>query len=222
MKRLAMDTSTDRASIAVQVDDKVYEAHQTGVKQHAQVLLPMVETLLDNAGVTLAQLDALVFGCGPGSFTGLRITLSVAKALAYVHALPMMPVSSLAAIAYDMRTHVAIGEHVLAMMDARMNQVYWGVFQRTDADHMVLQDPLRVSDVGDVSVGQPVLIAGAGLEPYLAQLSPSITVRSVHACFPQARVMLDYAAKHAIDSVSASDAAPLYIRQQVTQGEKNG
>ena len=128
MTLLAIDTSTERATVALAVGDTVFHDEKHNVREHAQCLLPMINGLLEKAAVSLSQLDGIVFGCGPGSFTGLRITCSMAKALAYAHDLPLFPVSSLAAIAnkvYHVTENLKPDTHVLAMLDARMQQVYF-------------------------------------------------------------------------------------------------
>ena len=101
MNLLAIDTSTEHATVAVTAHGELFSEEQGSMRQHAQFLLPMVERMLGLAGLSLTQLDGIVFGRGPGSFTGLRIACSVAKGLAYAHDLPLYPVSSLAAIAYE-------------------------------------------------------------------------------------------------------------------------
>src|ERR1700733_12183845 len=100
MNLLAIDTSTTRASLAINLGGEILSKEQDAQHSHARLLLPMIEQLLAEAQLTINQLDGIVYGCGPGSFTGLRIACSIAKGLAYAHDLPLFPVSSLAAIAH--------------------------------------------------------------------------------------------------------------------------
>lgn len=102
-KLLAIDASTDQASVALLINGVSISEEQGSQRTHAQILLPMIDKLLTEANSSLNQLDGIVFGCGPGSFTGLRIACSMAKGLAYAHDLPLIPVSSLAAIAWTAR-----------------------------------------------------------------------------------------------------------------------
>lgn len=224
MNLLAIDTSTELASVALAVGDEMLTEEQGHLRQHAQFLLPMIERLLAAAQLRLNQLDGIVFGRGPGSFTGLRITCSVAKALAYAHSLPMYPVSSLLAIAnevYQMDPIIAPETQVLAMIDARMHQVYWGCFARDS-----VQPNEQVSSVTDMLLPSdaPLILAGVGFESYLAQLSPSIQAQIIkqQVVFPHARSMIRVAQSGQIQTVSAQEALPVYVRNQVVQGGSCG
>ena len=103
MKLLAIDTSTEVASVAVLLDEAIFCTELESQKTQAQLLLPMIDKLMIDTGIQMNQLDGIIFGCGPGSFTGLRIACSIAKGLAYAHDLNLIPVSSLAAIAWSAR-----------------------------------------------------------------------------------------------------------------------
>jgi len=131
MNLLAIDTSTSYASVALEFNGTMFVEEAFEIREHARVLLTMVERVLSSAGTELKNLDGIVFGEGPGSFTGLRIACSVAKGLAYAHDLPLYPVGSLLAIAFEARH---MNTSVLAMMDARMNQVYW-MFDPVSSEH---------------------------------------------------------------------------------------
>lgn len=126
-KILALDTSTQACSVALSIDGEVREDFRDIPRQHTQLLLPMVEQILADAGLTLQQLDGIAFGRGPGSFTGLRICTGVVQGLALGAELPVAPVSTLAALAWQARQqHQADG--VLAALDARMDELYWGAY----------------------------------------------------------------------------------------------
>ncbi len=218
MKLLAIDTSTERATVALSLGDVFYCDAQDGLRKHAQLLLPMVEGLLAKSGTSLNQLDGIVFGRGPGSFTGLRIACSVAKALAYAHDLPVFPVSSLAAIAdevyyTEMAFPPASPPHtqVLAMLDARMQQVYWACFARDN-----FSPDEHVSAPEDViSPATPVIVAGVGLDSYAAQFPSAIAAPSVkqRVVYPEARAMIRLVRRGHITAVSAADALPVYVRE---------
>lgn len=128
MKLLALDTSTEACSAALWIDGDVREQYALTPNDHGRHILEMVDTLFAEAGVALASMDALAFGRGPGSFTGVRIAVGVVQGLALGAELPVVPVSSLAALARG-----AHGEHrataILAAIDARMNEVYWGCYR---------------------------------------------------------------------------------------------
>lgn len=214
MKLLAIDTSTDRASVALAVDENIYSDEQGSLRQHAQLLLPMIDGLLVKAGTQLNQLDGIVFGRGPGSFTGLRIACSIAKALAYAHDLPLFPVSSLAAIAdevYHTETDLASGTQVLAMLDARMQQVYWACF----AQNNVSPDEQVTAPEEVFSLAERLIVAGAGLDAYASQFSSLLQTQIVKRCaiYPEARAMIRLVRRGQIQPVSAADALPVYVRE---------
>ena len=132
MKLLAIDTSSDACSVALQVGENISEKHVVEPRAHTRILVPTIDELLRGAGIELAELDALVLGNGPGSFVGMRIGASVAQGICYGAGLRIVPVSSLAAIAAEaIETHGA--DRVLVAQDARMHEVYLGKFHR-DAD----------------------------------------------------------------------------------------
>ncbi|MEW6764598.1 MAG: tRNA (adenosine(37)-N6)-threonylcarbamoyltransferase complex dimerization subunit type 1 TsaB [Pseudomonadota bacterium] len=125
MKLLAIDTSTEACSAALLIEGNLLEEYALAPRQHTQLILPMVQNLLAGAGASLNQLDGIAFARGPGAFTGLRIAAGVTQGLAFGADLPVMPVSSLAALAHAAwRLHGA--ERVLTALDARMHEVYWG------------------------------------------------------------------------------------------------
>ena len=104
MNLLAIDTSTEQASVGLLNDDVVTERFHPSQRQHAHFLLPLIDELLSDSSVSLNQLDGIIFGRGPGSFTGIRIACSVAKDLAYAHDLPLFTCSTLSAIAEEALT----------------------------------------------------------------------------------------------------------------------
>ncbi|WP_028387747.1 tRNA (adenosine(37)-N6)-threonylcarbamoyltransferase complex dimerization subunit type 1 TsaB [Legionella fairfieldensis] len=224
MNLLAIDTSTECASVALASHESLFSKEQEGPRQHAQFILPMIESLLAEAELSMNQLDAIVYGRGPGSFTGLRIACSVAKGLAYAHDLPLFPVSSLAAIAHEVlyTDKTLKNVSVLALIDARMNQLYWACFDRQLNEEVKEQ----VSDVTDIlpEGKQPLVVAGVGYESYLPGLSSAVHSRMINhfTIYPRAQAMLRLVLANKIKPVSAIDASPVYIRNQITQGEPRG
>ena len=214
MKLLALDTSTERATVALAIGDDVYSAEQGSLRQHAQLLLPMIENLLAQASTQLNQLDGIVFGRGPGSFTGLRIACSIAKALAYAHDLPLYPVSSLASVAEEVfhtEPDLAPDTQVIAMLDARMQQMYWACFDRHDfspAEQVTAPEDIFAPTV-------PLIVAGVGLETYSAQFPLSLQTQSIKQRFvyPEAQAMIRLVRRGQIPAVSAAEALPIYVRE---------
>lgn len=125
MKLLALDTSTEACSAALLVDNQVYERFEINPRGHSEFILNMFDALLAEAGISLSTIDALAFGRGPGSFTGVRIGAGVAQGIAFAHDLPVVPISSLAALA-----QASGAKKSLAAIDARMGEVYWGGYEQ--------------------------------------------------------------------------------------------
>lgn len=222
MKLLAIDTSTDIASVALLIGDTLYTDSQPGLKSHAQLLLPMIDQLMNQADAHLSQLDGIIFGCGPGSFTGLRITCSVAKGLAYAHNLDLIPVSSLGAIAQAAREQMAFEDTpILAVLDARMQEMYWGYF-----DKQCMQAEEKVTAAKDILIpnAENLVLAGVGIDAYWEALPLDLKqqISTKITCYPSAAAMIRLTLRAGINPVSIDKAQPVYVRNQVTQGDKRG
>lgn len=178
----------------------------------------MVEEVLAEGGYSLGQMDALAFGRGPGSFTGLRIGAGVVQGLAFGADLPVVPVSTLAALAQGQDA-----TRVLAALDARMGQVYWGLCVNTGSG-MTLLEPERVSAPGDIVLpgGDTWIGVGSGWDEYAAALLAHLG-SSIHAwqpqVWPRARHVAELGARGVAggSAVAAQEALPLYVRDDVAQ-----
>ena len=216
MKILAFDTSTEACSVAVWADGATIERLELG-SQHSERILPMVQEVLAEAGLGLKQLDAIAFGRGPGSFTGLRIGAGVTQGLAFGADLPVVPVSSLAALAQGVDA-----PKVLAAFDARMQQVYWGVYARNAQGLMGLQGGEIVIAPKDVPMpdGAGWMGAGGGWDQYAGELSLRLGDKIKEwrrQCLPRARHVaeLGAAAFQAGQAVPPEQALPVYVRDEV-------
>lgn len=217
MKILALETATEACSAAVWHDGQVVERFELG-RRHSERILSMVDEVLVESGYTLGQMDALAFGRGPGSFTGLRIGAGVAQGLAFGADLPVVPVSTLAALAQGQNT-----TQVLAALDARMGQVYWGLCVDTGSG-MTLVQPERVSTPGEIVLpeGGPWLGVGSGWDVYadalLAHLGNNIDTWQAHVS-PRARHVAELGARGLADgnALAPQEALPLYVRDDVAQ-----
>lgn len=148
MRLLALDTATEACSVALLTEHGLISESVEIGRGHAQEILGMVDRILAEGGATLASLSGIVAGIGPGSFTGVRVSVAVAQGLAFGAGLPVIPVSSLEALAAE-----AIGrgaERVLACLDARMGEVYWGCFAAEAAG--------LLSALGPPAVGPPAAV----------------------------------------------------------------
>lgn len=133
---LALDTATEACSVALHLGDEIIHRYEIAPRLHAQRVLPMVQEVLAEAGLSLSQVDAIAFGRGPGAFTGVRIAIGVVQGLAFGLERPVLPMSNLAIIAQRAWRERGISQ-VAAAIDARMDEVYWGCY-RLDGEVMVL------------------------------------------------------------------------------------
>lgn len=129
MKLLAFETATEACSVAVYVDGEVHERFEIAPRRHAELALPWAESLLAEAGIARAQLDAIALSRGPGAFTGVRLAIALAQGIALALDRPLVPVSTLAVLAAR-----ADGDRILAAIDARMGEIYAGTFERDGDD----------------------------------------------------------------------------------------
>ena len=125
MKLLAFETATEACSVALWFDGEVRERFEIAPRRHAELALPWADALLADAGIARSQLDAIAVGRGPGAFTGVRLAIALGQGIALALDRPLVPVSTLEALAFD-----APGDRVLAAIDARMGEVYLGAFAR--------------------------------------------------------------------------------------------
>lgn len=128
MKLLAFETATEACSVALWIDGEVHERFELAPRRHAELSLPWAQQLLADAGIGKSQLDAIAVGRGPGAFTGVRLAIALAQGIALALDRPIVPMSTLAALA--MRAPTSDGARVIAAIDARMGEVYVGRFQR--------------------------------------------------------------------------------------------
>lgn len=131
MKLLAIDTSTDACSVALFIDGEIREKFEIVPREHTKLILPMVDELLADAQIKPQHLDAVALSRGPGSFTGVRIATGVAHGIAFGADIPVVLVSTLAAIAQDVFNRHQV-DLAFTAMDARMDEIFWGVYQPND------------------------------------------------------------------------------------------
>lgn len=217
MKLLAFDTASEWCTAALLVDGAVsFRAVHAG-QTHSQLLAPMLGELLAEAGLSYHQLDGLVYGMGPGSFTGLRIACGVAQGLALGADLPVLGVSTLEALAEEAGEGA---EEVLACLDARMNEVYAALYRREGAGWRALAGPVVCPPQAAPLPESPGCIgAGPGFAAYpaLIERMQGRLVRTAADAIPHARAIVRLAApRYAAGEFGAPETAePLYIRNKV-------
>lgn len=219
---LAIDTTESACSAALSHAGSTIERFEPAARRHNEVLLPMVDDLFRSAGLGLSQLDAVAFARGPGSFTGVRIAAAVAQGLAFAGDLPVVPVSSLQALAQG-AARVHERDAVLAAFDARMGEVYWGVFARNGDGSVRPLAPERVCAPGDVTAPErrDWSAAGSGWDTYEAALCEALgfVPASATGVVVHARDVADLALDalaHGM-AVGPADALPVYLRDEVAK-----
>lgn len=228
IKILAFDTATEACSAAVMIGNRQAERFELAPRQHADLLLPMIHSLLTETDCQLSELDAIAFGQGPGSFMGVRIAAAVAQALAFAVERPVIPISTLQTLAQQayMSYHY---EQVVTAWDARMGEVYWAVYelnatgtmQPTVIDSLSLPNQLRLFLEAKAAKSQQYGLVGNAFQVYESEFL------HLHDCmsyvdakrYPTALAMT-ILAKQAFQQnkmVSALDAEPFYLRNEVAK-----
>ena len=226
-KLLALDTTEEACSAALLIGAEVVERFAIAPRRHSELILPMMDGLLAEAGLHLGDLDALAFARGPGSFTGVRIAASVAQGVAFGADLPVVPVSSLQALAQGGAREHAV-HAVLGALDARMYEVYWGAY-RADAAGMVRPVVDECVCAPD-QVPMPDRDTWIGVGSGWASYAEALTARCGMAleAFGDARVHAQDVARLAAAlfaegaAVAADQALPVYLRDQVAWAKPGG
>jgi len=223
VKLLALDTSTDACSAAVYADGAVHERFELAPRRHARLILPMAHELLQACGLALSDLDALAFAAGPGSFTGVRIATAVVQGLAMGARLPVIAVSTLAAVG-QAASDMACRPAVAVALDARMGEVYFALYRRGDQGWMRLEGEERVCapDAVPAPAAGEWFGAGTGWRAYGAALSKRLSpaVVAVDAeIYPRARHVARLAV-HGFEHgrlLAPAQAVPNYVRDSVVR-----
>jgi tRNA threonylcarbamoyladenosine biosynthesis protein TsaB len=220
---LAIETATSACSAALFIDGHIQERHALAPRQHAALILPMIESLLVEADLQARQLDAIVFGQGPGSFTGVRIAASVVQGIAFGAGLPVVAVSTLATLALGAMAESGEAQ-VMVALDARMAEVYWGVYIQGEAGLPVEQAGECVCAPGDVPLPPDGcwVGAGSGWESYAGALMSRVgerVVRVLPDLEPRARDLVRLGAERFSRGlvIPPEQALPVYLRDRVVR-----
>lgn len=210
----ALETSTELASVALLYGDQLSSRESFGAQTHSMTVLGMLQSLLREHELTLSQCNALAFGVGPGSFTGVRTACGLAQGLAFGASLPVVPVVTLLAIAEAARAQGA-GDSVIAVLDARMGEVYWAHYRFDGRWHTVsepcLSAPEQITPNGANAVAGNGLLAFAERFGALQALPrcPEIMPHASHTALLGRQLLQEGAAVH------GREAQPLYLRNKV-------
>lgn len=218
MKILAIDAATEACSVALKIGDEVISKYEIAPQQHSQKLLPFVDEILAQGEVKLAKLDAIAFGRGPGSFTGVRIGVSVTQGLAFGADLPVVGISNLAAMAQQ-AIEQEQAQQVVAAIDARMSEVYFAVFDNKNG----LAAPVSKEIVRKPELLEPMNLSqahavGTGWQTYESILADKFTCKKSDIALPSAEFILPLAEMELKNGngVSAELAQPNYVRDEVS------
>jgi tRNA threonylcarbamoyladenosine biosynthesis protein TsaB len=225
VKILALDTATEACSVALGLDagpgGRVFERYLELERGHAEQLLPMVDSVLEEAGCALGSLDAIAFGRGPGGFTGVRLAASVAQGLAFGAGLGVLPVSDLAAVALRAAGLHPGAARVLVVNDARMREVYWAQYsgEGKPAGEERVGSAATV-ELPDATSATPWIAAGRGLAawPELAERCRQEGAAAVYPdLLPRATEVLALARRDAAAGglLRPEAALPVYVRDKV-------
>ena len=239
MKLLAVETSTEACSAALYIDGIISERFELTPKEHTRLILPMIDSLMSEAGLKPQQLDTLAFSCGPGSFTGVRIATGVIQGIALGADLPIVPVSTLAAIAQDFFDNnsgkgfqkLANHDHPQSIniaytaMDARMGEIFWGVYRRDTLgfaeligkEAVTLATEVEFPDMNGVGIGSGWGVYQQQLMMRLAGLVSYCEIDNL----PRARAIARLGARGFEQgrAVPVELAMPVYLRDKVAKKE---
>jgi tRNA threonylcarbamoyladenosine biosynthesis protein TsaB len=215
MNLLALDTSTEFLSLALQLGDKIVTHHQHAGQAASQLVLPQIQALLDSANITLKDLDGIAFGAGPGAFTGVRVACGVAQGLGFGASIPVVGVNTLLAVA-----QAGGHERVIACLDARMGEIYHAAFVRENGV-WVEQSVTKVCKPEAAPVLEGAWVGvGSGWAVYaevLSKIYAKNLTKTLPNITPTAEAILQLATPifAAGEAKPASEAAPIYIRNRV-------
>jgi tRNA threonylcarbamoyladenosine biosynthesis protein TsaB len=222
---LAIETSSELASCALLKGDALAVLESNGVRTHSQSVLPMVQQLLADAGLALSDCDAIAFGAGPGSFTGVRTACGVAQGLAFGAQLPVAPVCTLEAVALACHEQGGGGD-ILVVLDARMGEVYWAQYRATAEGQLqaIVKPTLSAPGALHPEAVPGLTACGNGLAEYRDALGERLGDALPKALAAGRAAMLPHAAQVAVlgrralaagRTVQAADAQPIYLRNKV-------
>lgn len=226
MKILALDTSTEVCSVALQVGDEVLTHFDDSGRKNTDIILPMIDELMAQAELKPQQLDGLSFARGPGSFTGVRVATGIAQGIAYAADLPVAPISTLAMLAYA--AHMPTQQsQIYAINDARMGEVYAGAYEIRADGEVIPTVAERVCKPADIAYPHSSddligLIVGTGWAAYADELKTGLSSEQWQVdetIKPDAQYLLPMAQRifNARAGVSAEKALPVYLRDNVAK-----
>jgi tRNA threonylcarbamoyladenosine biosynthesis protein TsaB len=226
VKLLGIDTSTEACSVAILLDGEVIEDYRMAPRQHAELILPMIEALLEQTKLSLQELDALAFGRGPGAFTGIRIATGVIQGLSLGTGLPVVGISTLAAMAQDASDRHKVNK-VHVAIDARMNEIYCACYRRGEDGLMINVEEERVClpEETPQPEGSGWFATGSGWATYEKVLRETLGDRVVGVqtdSYPRAAAICKLAEFEVANgkALPGEQVLPVYLRDKVTHSKR--
>lgn len=222
---LAIETATDACSVAVCTPNATSSKCIVEPQAHAKLILGMIEDVCNNVGISLPMLDALAFGRGPGSFTGVRIAASVIQGLALGLQKPVIAISSLQALAQQAANQNKV-EEILALIDARMHETYWGLFKVTASGLVSSKVPDSLEKPEDLQGLDHLrgIVVGTGAQAYKSILLKANSQLNIvdEIQYPRAEEVLQLAMHKFLagETMAGHAAVPSYVRNDVAQKSK--
>ncbi len=222
---LTIDTATDNCSVALRYNQQLITRAHQGARQHTARVLPMVDELLLEASLSIADLDVIAVTTGPGSFTGLRIGVSIAQGLAYSCDVPIISLDTLEVMTTRFAARTKSSNNVIvALLDARMGDVTWSSYRVDEGGSLCILQSSTLSPLGQLvdyinSVSEPLDCIGSGCELLQdanhCDLPKTVTLHP--EMYPDAASMVDLATArfHSEKYSSASDISPDYFRTEI-------
>ena len=230
MNILAIDTATEACSAALYINGELRSTYLLAPREHSRLILKMIDGLLLESDLSVSKLDAIAFGRGPGSFMGLRIAAGVVQGIAFAHDIPVIPVSTLKAIAQRAFEQTK-NKYVLTAIDARMDEVYWAAYSLKEQlwhlhgeESVISPDKVCIPELLSQSVDSWVG-AGTGWASYKDRLLLTTNTQLptiLPDCFPSAEVIATLAVNelNVGNTLSAAEAIPVYLRNDVAKKPK--
>lgn len=217
---LAIDTCTELCSVALQAEGRMATRKTLAPREHSQKVLGFIDEVLAELEIPFTAVERIVVGQGPGSFTGVRIGVSIGQGLAFSHTLPVTPICTLEALAEQAWRRYQLTD-VIAAIDARMNEVYIARYQRRDNRWFIVETPqmaaLDALDSARWFTGGSPIGVGTGWQAYSEQLDPQQQIQRLpDVWLPEALDMLALALHGDAKVISAAELEPLYVRNEVT------
>lgn len=225
LKLLAFDTTTEACSVALLQDDHITEYFILASNKHTEIILPMIKNLLANHQLTLDDLTAIAFTRGPGSFTGLRVGAGIAQGLAFAANKPVVPVSTLATLAYQAHSQYQ-ADFIIPAIDARMNEIYCAAYHiENDKIESLMPEmlcsPSALTIPATNQASKPWFAIGSAWDNYAEKLQPIASHHiqfTIANAYPKACYVAMLGKKQWLNNehCSAEQALPIYLRDKVT------